>query len=289
MSPQAKKSTVRKSDRAKKLAGRPRDPQLAKAAEAVKAELASPLTPEQIRIVTTEPKSEAERARFLQTVIAVLGGDPSKAAPKAEAVPSPAAVASELVSPTSYSAVVSPTSYAGRFRDDPASVETKAERIRYSGNVTGHVMHIRAEERFQVDLTDELTLAIRQVFVPAIVTGRKITSLQRSVAFREAVKLAGWTDRAELTDKGRIAVRKLEKKSTVFVRTRSSEAGIVAPDHTRPLPVEAMAEAEAEHASEAAALAAKVALAEKTLADARAALKSATESMAAALAGLRKG
>lgn len=78
--------------------------------------------------------------------------------------------------------------------------------VRKSGRVMGHAMYVRSEGRFQVDLVDDETREKRTLYVPAVIQGTP-SSLDRTVAFREAIRLANWRTRAQRRGK-RIIVRK---------------------------------------------------------------------------------
>lgn len=229
---------------------------------------------------------EESRRDTVETFVGRLEGLLTDVATRAVAVatgqtsPAPQLPAPPVVVPDlkSYSAAVKDHTYAGKWRDDPSKTDIKADRVRFSGAITGHVMHVRGEQRFQVDLTDENNLQIAQVMVPAILSGR-VTSIQRSVAFREAVRLAGWMDRAELTPGGKVKVSKLGRKATVRVTSRdeSKRDRIIAPPHSQAIPVEQIAEVETE-----------LAAATKRVEAARSALAAASAELARALGTLGK-
>lgn len=82
--------------------------------------------------------------------------------------------------------------------------------VRASGRVMGHVMYLGREGRFQVDLVDSETREKRTVYVPAVLNGP--TSLDRTVAFRAAIRDARWATRAKRHGK-RIIVRKAGERS----------------------------------------------------------------------------
>jgi len=111
------------------------------------------------------------------------------------------------------------TKYVRDYRADPSAVEPSRECIRVSGNVAGHVVYVRSEERFQVDLTDQTTFERVTIYV-ATVVGERVTASERTVAFRAAVREARWVSRTQRKGK-RLLVRQLASKVSVTIDSRA--------------------------------------------------------------------
>lgn len=82
-----------------------------------------------------------------------------------------------------------------RYVADPRKLP-KVEHVRTSGTIRGHVLYVRGSG-FRVELLDsaDLTRTIRTVDVPTALAGEP-TAMDRTVAFRDAVKLARMRTRA---------------------------------------------------------------------------------------------